>query len=120
MTVKSDAEIERILLDDPHIVRIEQSENWEIPTIDRNLWSEQYRGDRAFDINTLISYLNLRYIVDDFGENHLSRRLWESQLAAKHERMQAYFTNNALGFGKIVTVRSFTQGLKEGYEKEFM
>ena len=74
------AEMERIMLEDPHIVAIHRDDPLEIPDIDLSLWE----GDRGKDLEGIKRFLAMPYVEDDFGTKHNDRRKWMDDLERRY------------------------------------
>jgi len=92
-----------ILRDEPHIVRIEEPEEWSFHPISLKLWKRDNRKNVEEVIQLLQEYLGMYYIVDDF-ENHSERRRWRASMKQKYDWFyDLYQGKNALG-GNFVSV----------------
>jgi len=76
--------IEEILLQDPHIVRIEPGETWDFPEIDYSYFTHQDKEYVNDCITTLKDLLPNAYIVDNCL-NHRERRDWKWEISKKEE-----------------------------------
>ncbi|MDP2750859.1 MAG: hypothetical protein Q8O89_08570 [Nanoarchaeota archaeon] len=112
------SEIEKILLEDPHVVSIYPSEKWDVPKIDYSLFKEKDREQIECNINSLTKYLNCSYVVDDFFENHDKRRTWRNQLRKKYSGFEGYYSsNNAL---KIANWGAVLMSAYENIERAYI
>ena len=92
----SELEKRTLLLEDPHILRIEDSEEWDFPDIDLKLWSEERRNYSSQRLKYIKSAFSNPYIVDDFGSDHSSRREWRREFKREHEWARKYLEQDSL------------------------
>ena len=61
-------DMERIILENPHVLRIEKDEDYLPPEIDYKSLSLGYEQRLRKVIGKLITFINKRYYIDDFGK----------------------------------------------------
>lgn len=120
-----DHEIEKILLEEGHVKSIEHA-GYDLPsdTISADLWGGKQRSVK--EIERVITFLNMKYVVDDFGQDHSSRRGWYSEIrSSKGEDTYEYLQRNAaLSYGSIMPlpiylsdfVKEYQGNEKEGFQ----
>lgn len=107
------SEIERILLEDPHITAIHKDE-WDIPEIDYSNWA---MGDSKYaqgSSDILKRYLGMPYIEDDF-DNHELRREWRTELEHKYSWFKDYYEANSIRSAKLGAVSITLEALEDDY-----
>ena len=87
-----DERLEELLRPDPHIVLVEQAEQWNVPEVDIARLVDDSTGPEFNNgfMRTLTQYLDLPYIIDDF-QNPRERRAWEEAF------LDAYYPKEHLG-----------------------
>ncbi len=93
-------DMERILMEDPHIVRIHPAEIWKSLDISLELWEEPTRESKEKCLKIIKEFLGYPYIEDDFGKDHLQRRDWWERKVKEHGEAFGHFVDkNALRAG---------------------
>ena len=114
-----DRQLEELLRADPHIVLVEQAEEWDIPTIDMAGLVDSTYGERATQvIENLQRYLQLGYIIDTFQSHH-ERVNWRRYFIQQHkiEEGESYheISTTALRQNRISGIVSAVEFLKQIY-----
>lgn len=109
------SEMERILLEDPHVKAIHHDEEWAPLEIDYNFWTEEWGEVQKGGIENLKRQLDYPYIEDDFGSSHNARRLWAKELEGKYQWFRQYHKTNALRINFIFAILGTLGNLTIGY-----
>jgi hypothetical protein len=109
------AEIEKILLEDPHILEIRRDVEIKLPEFDYGL----FEGDDDLlrrSVSVLEQAINSPYIIDDFGPGeHGPRRRWRSALMDKYSWFQGYYQWNAFKHGFRQAFLSTCEVMEKNY-----
>jgi hypothetical protein len=95
-TIMTTSEIERILLQDPHIIRIEPGETWKRRTINAALFRNRQETVTDY-ISSLWDFLSRHYIIDEFTDH--SKREWWRLVEAERlyaPEVKSYLARNAM------------------------
>ena len=109
--------IEKILMNNDHIIKIHPAEEWEDFHLNSEKWNKSSKKLALKSAQILKEYLNMPYIEDNFGSEHHERREWEEKLESQYGNgMYEFLKNNALkGEFPYFTLTAQLMGLEEGY-----
>ncbi len=90
-------DIEKILLQDEHIIAVIDNPHVNIPHIPYTSFPLDVRLKAMARIDYLTQYLNAPLIFDNFGNDHTRRRQWRQQMNEKYgEEFHQYYQHNKL------------------------
>lgn len=106
-------ETEQMLLEDPHVVEIRYDGPWVHGKVEPNLWVVRRRPIVEGILRGLGRFLDLPYIIDDFGEDHPARINWRNGLGEKTQRYLV--EKNVLMGNNLVCVAGNVEVVGIGY-----
>jgi hypothetical protein len=95
-----DSDIEKILSEEQHIIRIHPSEKWDDFLVDASYWPSEKRELAVKSARYIHDYMNFPYIEDDFGIDHFERREWQAEMVLDFgSELYYFFSRNSLKAG---------------------
>lgn len=90
------SEIEKILLQDPHVIRIEPAEEWEFHNINCSIFKNHQEIVKSY-LCSLQNFLKRPYIIDDFTKHPMREKWRYIEVPQKYDRrVSEYLKHNAL------------------------
>lgn len=106
---------ESVVRQDAHIIAIEQDEEFVAPEINYSAISVETKSFKKH-VERLVSFLNKRYYIDDFGESDEARHKWLDNSDAKYPWFsQVVDINNCFPLKHFVTLQWAVENLKNYY-----
>ena len=78
------------------------------------LWSERSRQRKDKDLQYLIDFLRMHYIIDDFETDHTARIQWINELSSKYKGSLKYLRRHALR-GNLINGLNKVHNFNLGY-----
>ena len=105
--------IEKLLIENPHVIAIHHYSHQAFPDIDTSQWRSWKKAER--EIGHIQDYIDSPCIEDDFETDHSSRRVWRDEVG-KDRRIREFLKNDPLRANNYDGVSYLIGELRRGYK----